>query len=59
MYRIQWTYIKDENGNPISAQDFEYHDTIFEYEDQDDAQEDRLALLNETSDKYFRIIEVE
>lgn len=59
MYRIQWTYIKDENGNPISVKDFKYHDTIFEYEDQDDAQEDRLTLLNETSDKYFRIIEVE
>ena len=59
MYRIQWAFIKDENGKDIAAENFEYHDTVFEYEDFDDAMEDRLDLLQGSRDKYFRVIEVE
>lgn len=59
MYRIQWTLIIDEDGNRIPTEKFKYHDTVFEYEDRDEALEDRLILLKDTKDKYFRVIEVE
>ena len=55
MYRLQWTKIKDENGNIISPEDLVYHDTVFEYEDYDEAMEDRILLQAQTTDKYIRI----
>ena len=55
MYRLQWTQIKDENGNIISPEDLVYHDTVFEYEDYDEAMEDRILLQAQTTDKYIRI----
>ncbi len=55
MYRLQWARIKDENGNIISPEDLVYHDTVFEYEDYDDAMEDRILLQAQTTDKYIRI----
>lgn len=55
MYRLQWTKIKDVNGNIISPEDFVYHDTAFEYEDYDEALEDRILIQSQTTDKYIRI----
>lgn len=55
MYRLQWTKIKDVNGNNISPENFVYHDTSFEYEDYDEAMEDRILLQAQTTDKYIRI----
>lgn len=55
MYRLQWTKIKDVNGNNISPENFVYHDTAFEYEDYDEAMEDRILLQAQATDKYIRI----
>ena len=55
MYRLQWAKIKDVNENNISPENFVYHDTAFEYEDYDEAMEDRILLQAQTTDKYIRI----
>lgn len=55
MYRLQWAKIKDENGKDISPLNYVFHDTVFEYEDYDDAMEDRILLQAQTTDKYIRI----
>ena len=59
MYRLQWAIITDANGNDISPEDFVYYDTVFEYEDRDDAEQDRITMMAEMKDKYIRIVEVE
>jgi hypothetical protein len=58
MYKLQWAFIKDADGNNISPDNFVYHDTVFEYEDWDDAEIDRIDLMREAKDKYIRIVEV-
>jgi hypothetical protein len=58
MYKLQWAFIKDADGNNISPDNFVYHDTVFEYEDWDDAEIDRIDLMKEAKDKYIRIVEV-
>lgn len=58
MYRLQWAYVYNEDGSPIDAEDFVYHDTVFEYEDRDDAEQDRITMMSEMKDKYIRIVEV-
>ena len=58
MYRLQWAFIKDADGNSISPDNFVYHDTVFEYEDRDDAEIDRIDFMKEAKDKYIRIVEV-
>lgn len=57
MYRLQWTKIV-ENGKMINPKDFVYHDTVFEYEDRDEAMHDRSLLMQQVKDKYIRIVEV-
>lgn len=59
MYRLQWAYVCNEDSSPINAEDFVYHDTVFEYEDWDDAEQDRITMMAEMKDKYIRIVEVE
>lgn len=59
IYRLQWAFMFNEDGSPINAKDYCYHDTVFEYEDHDEAMEDRIKLMAESKDKYIRIIEVE
>ena len=59
MYRLQWALIKDANGKDISPLNFVFHDTAFEYEDYDEAMEDRIILQAQTPDKYIRIVGVE
>ena len=59
MYRLQWAIITDANGKDISPEDFVYYDTVFEYEDRDDAEQDRITMMSGTKDKYIRIVEVE
>ena len=59
MYRLQWAIIIDANGKDISPEDFVYYDTVFEYEDRDDAEQDRITMMSEMKDKYIRIVEVE
>ena len=59
MYRLQWAKIKDVNGNIISPENFVFHDTVFEYEDRDEALHDRLLMMQQTTDKYIRVVEVE
>lgn len=59
MYRLQWAIIMDANGKSISPEDFVYHDTVFEYEDWDEAEQDRIDMMSEMKDKYIRIVEVE
>lgn len=58
MYKLQWAFIKDADGNNISPDNFVYHDTVFEYEDRDDAEIGRIDLMKEAKDKYIRIVEV-
>lgn len=57
MYRLQWTQIV-EDGKMINPKDFVYHDTVFEYEDHDEAMHDRSLLMQQVKDKYIRIVEV-
>ena len=57
MYRLQWTKIV-ENGKMINPKDFVYHDTVFEYEDCDEAMHDRSLFMQQVKDKYIRIVEV-
>lgn len=57
MYRLQWAQIV-ENGKMINPKDFVYHDTVFEYEDSDEAMYDRSLLMRQVKDKYIRIAEV-
>lgn len=58
MYRLQWAFIKDVNGKNIDPKNFEYHDTSFEYEDRDEALEDRITLMAQVTDKYIRVVKV-
>ena len=58
MYRLQWAIITDANGKDISPEDFVYYDTVFEYEDRDDAEQSRITMMAEMKDKYIRIVEV-
>lgn len=57
MYRLQWTQIV-EDGKMINPKDFVYHDTVFEYEDRDEAMHDRSLLMQQVKDKYIRVVEV-
>lgn len=57
MYRLQWAQIV-EDGKMINPKDFVYHDTVFEYEDRDEAMHDRSLLMQQVKDKYIRIAEV-
>lgn len=57
MYRLQWAQIV-EDGKMINPKDFVYHDTVFEYEDRDEAMYDRSLLMRQVKDKYIRIAEV-
>jgi hypothetical protein len=50
--------MKNENNVFIPVKDLVYHDTVFEYEDREDAEHDRIEMLKETTDKYIRIVEV-
>ena len=59
MYRLQWAFINDANGNRIDPKNFEYHDTVFEYEDRDEALEDRITMMRDMTDKYIRVVKVE
>jgi hypothetical protein len=58
IYRLQWAFMFNEDGSLINAEDYCYHDTVFEYEDRDEAMEDRIKLMAESKDKYIRIVEV-
>lgn len=59
MYKLQWTFIKDANGNNISPDNFVYHDTCIEYKNREDAEIGRINLIKESNDKYIRIIKIE
>lgn len=58
MYKLQWAYICNEDGSPINAKDMVYNDTVFEYEDREGAEHDRIQMLSEVKDKYIRVVEV-
>ena len=58
MYRLQWAYVCNEDGSPIGATDFVYHDTVFEYEDLEEARQDRAEMMRKVKDKYIRVVEV-
>lgn len=55
MYKLQWTKI--EKGTNIN--DFKYNDTVFEYEDYDEAMQDRIMLMAQNKNIYVRIVYVE
>lgn len=59
IYRLQWAFMFNGDGSSISANDYIYHDTVFEYEDFDEAMEDRITLMLTSKDKYIRIVEVD
>lgn len=54
MYKLQWTKI--EKGTNIT--DFKYKDTVFEYEDYDEAMQDRIMLMAQNKNIYVRIVHV-
>lgn len=54
MYKLQWTKI--EKGTNIN--DFKYKDTVFEYEDYDEAMQDRITLMAQNKNIYVRIVHV-
>lgn len=58
MYRLQWAAAFDSNGKNISAEDLVWQDTSFEYEDREDANEDRIHIQMQTNDKYIRVKEI-
>lgn len=64
MYKLQWAYLTNKDGNNIPATDLVYNDTDFVYEDIEDAEHDRLMLMNIQKDaakqnvKYFKIVEI-
>lgn len=64
MYKLQWAYLNNEDGSNIHATDLVYNDTEFVYEDINDAEHDRLMLMNIQKDaakqnvKYFRVVEL-
>jgi hypothetical protein len=57
MYRLQYALAFDKDGNNIPAQDLEWKDTVFEYEDREDANEDRITMQMQCNDKYIRVVE--
>lgn len=59
IYKLQWAFMFNEDGSSINASDYVYHDTVFEYEDFDEAMEDRIALMSKSKDKYIRITETD
>jgi hypothetical protein len=54
MYKLQWTKI--EKGTNIN--DFKYKDTVFEYENYDEAMQDRIMLMAQNKNIYVRIVYV-
>ena len=58
MYRLQWAAAFDSNGKNISSEDLVWQDTSFEYEDREDANEDRIHIQMQTNDKYIRVKEI-
>lgn len=54
MYKLQWTKI--EKGTNIN--DFKYKDTVFEYEDYDEAMQDRIMLMAQNKNIYVKIVYV-
>ena len=63
MYKLQWAYMMNEDGSRINPEDMNYHDTVYTYEDRNDAEQDRLHFLqnqkNDNSFKYVRVVECE
>lgn len=55
MYRLQWAAAFDKNGNHIPAEELTWVDTSFEYEDREDANEDRVTMQMQCNDKYIRV----
>lgn len=55
MYRLQYAVAFDKNGNNIPATDLEWKDTVFEYEDEQDAYEDRIMMQMQSNNKYIRV----
>jgi hypothetical protein len=64
MYKLQWAYLTNKDGNNIPATDLVYNDTDFVYEDIEDAEHDRLMLMKiqksaaKQNVKYFKIKEL-
>ena len=58
MYRLQYAAAFDKNGKNIPATELEWKDTVFEYEDHEDANEDRITMQMQTNDKYIRVATV-
>ena len=55
MYRLQYAAAFDKNGNNIPAEKLEWKDTVFEYEDREDANEDRITMQMQSNNKYIRV----
>ena len=64
MYKLQWAYLTNEDGSNINATDLVYNDTDFVYENREDAEHDRLILMEiqkntaKQNVKYFKIKEL-
>lgn len=61
MYRLQWTNMYRKSGKPINPKKYKYQDTIFIYENKEDAEIARIDMLRvETGNdaKYIRVVEV-
>ena len=64
MYKLQWAYLTNEDGSNINVTDLVYNDTDFVYEDREDAEHDRLVLMEiqknvaKQNVKYFKIKEL-
>lgn len=55
MYRLQWAAAFDKNGSNIPVENLTWVDTSFEYEDWEDANEDRMTMQMQCNDKYIRV----
>ena len=55
MYRLQYALAFDKDGNNIPAENLVWNDTAFEYEDREDANEDRITMQMQCNDKYIRV----
>lgn len=63
VYKLQWTYVNDETGNPIPATEYKYQDFntdgnhVAVYYSKEAANRDRMILLSLYNDRYFRVCE--
>ena len=61
MYKLQWANMYKKNGKPVNPIRYKYQDTIFIFENKEDAETTRVDLLRDecgVDAKYIKVVEV-